>query len=154
MRVRIRIPLLDIASWSGEFPWPRKAHDWALIDTDDTPQTGHQYLFRRSIDGAETAYYRCYNPTRARIGELVGVAGARWPVEECFEAGKNEVGLDQYQVRTWKAWHRHITFAMLAHTFLAVTARHQKKGAPRPTQPTTEPTEPGQAISMASPTDA
>jgi len=106
-----------------------RVYDWALVDTADTAATGHQYLFRRSIDGAETAYYRCYNPARARIGELVQVAGARWPVEECFEAGKNEVGLDQYQVRTWDAWHRHITFAMLAHTFLAVTAHTTKKGA-------------------------
>ena len=112
-----------------------RAYDWALLDTADTPGAGHQYLFRRSLDGAETAYYRCFNPARARIGELVQVAGARWPVEECFGAGKNEVGLDQYQVRTWNAWHRHITFAMLAHTFLAVTAHTAKKGAAAPTAP-------------------
>ncbi|HYA53150.1 MAG TPA: IS701 family transposase, partial [Streptosporangiaceae bacterium] len=49
-------------------------------------------------------------------------------IEECFGSAKNEVGLDDYQVRTWDAWHRHITLAMLAHTFLAVTAHKAKKG--------------------------
>lgn len=101
-----------------------RVYDWALIDSTDPD---HQYLIRRSIDDGELAFYHCYNPHRAGVGELVHVAGARWPIEECFGSGKNEVGLDNYQVRTWNAWHRHITLAMLAHTFLAVTAHKAKK---------------------------
>ncbi len=104
-----------------------RVYDWALIDSDDPD---HQYLIRRSIDDGEPAFYHCYNPHHARFGELVGVAGARWPIEECFGSSKNEVGLDNYQVRTWNAWHRHITLAMLTHTFLAVTAHHAKKRGP------------------------
>jgi SRSO17 transposase len=107
-----------------------RVYDWALVDSDDPD---HQYLIRRSLDGSELAFYRCYNPDHVRWGELVGVAGARWPIEECFGSSKNEVGLDNYQVRTWTAWHRHITLAMLAHTFLAVTAHNAKKrGAATP----------------------
>jgi SRSO17 transposase len=101
-----------------------RVYDWALLDSD---AAHHQYLIRRSIDDGELAFYHCYNPHGARFAELVGVAGARWPIEECFGSAKNEVGLDNYQVRTWNAWHRHITLAMLAHTFLAVTAHHAKK---------------------------
>ena len=63
------------------------------------------------------------------------IAGARWAIEECFEEAKGQVGLDQYEVRKWDGWRRHITLAMLAQAFLAV-ARHQpaqrgsgKKGA-------------------------
>jgi SRSO17 transposase len=101
-----------------------RVYDWALIDSADPD---HQYLIRRSLTGGELAFYHCYNPGRAGFGELVHVAGARWPIEECFGAGKNEVGLDNYQVRTWDAWHRHITMSMLAHTFLAITAHKAKK---------------------------
>jgi SRSO17 transposase len=101
-----------------------RVYDWALTDADDPD---HQYLIRRSIDDGELAFYHCYNPHGASFGELVHVAGARWPIEECFGSSKNEVGLDNYQVRTWNAWHRHITLAMLTHTFLAVTAHHAKK---------------------------
>ncbi|MFF5099645.1 MULTISPECIES: hypothetical protein [Actinosynnema] len=50
------------------------------------------------------------------------MAGMGWSVEDCFQTSKTEVGLDQYQVRRYDAWYRHITLAMLAHTYLAVTA--------------------------------
>jgi SRSO17 transposase len=102
-----------------------RVYDWALIDSTNLD---HQYMIRRSIDDGELAFYHCYNPNHAGFGELVHVAGARWPIEECFGSAKNEVGLDNYQVRTWDAWHRHITLAMLAHTFLTVTAHTAKKG--------------------------
>jgi len=104
-----------------------RVYDWALIDSTDPD---HQYLIRRSTDDGELAFYHCYNPNHAGFGKLVHVAGARWPIEECFGSGKNEVGLDDYQVRTWDAWHRHTALAMLAHTFLAVTAHKAKKGGP------------------------
>jgi SRSO17 transposase len=107
-----------------------RVYDWALIDS---AERDHQYMIRRSIDDGELAFYHCYNPNHAGFGELVHVAGARWPIEECFGSAKNETGLDNYQVRTWDAWHRHITLAMLAHTFLAITAHKAKKrGANNP----------------------
>jgi SRSO17 transposase len=125
----------ELASQLRRNAWQRRAcgigskgfrvYDWALIESVNPD---HQYLIRRSIDDGELAFYHCYNPTRAGFGELVHVAGARWPIEECFGSGKNEVGLDHYQVRTWDAWHRYITLAMLAHTFLAITAHKAKKG--------------------------
>jgi SRSO17 transposase len=45
--------------------------------------------------------------------ELVRVIGARWPIEECFEAAKGEAGLDNYQVRLYHAWYRHITLQIM-----------------------------------------
>jgi SRSO17 transposase len=50
-------------------------------------------------------------------------------VEECFGAGKNEAGLDNYQVRLYHAWYRHITLSMLALAFLAVIRAAAKKGS-------------------------
>jgi SRSO17 transposase len=47
------------------------------------------------------------------------VAGVRWAVEECFQAGKGQVGLDHYQVRRYDAWYRHASLAMVALAFLA-----------------------------------
>jgi len=93
-----------------------RVYDWALLESDD-PE--HPFLVRRSLDGGELAYYHCYNPRREGFGALVRVAGQRWPVEECFEAAKQEAGLDNYQVRKYDAWYRHITLAMLALAFLA-----------------------------------
>jgi SRSO17 transposase len=44
-----------------------------------------------------------------------------WQIEEAFEQAKGEVGLDHYQVRQYRAWYRHVTLAMAALAFLAVT---------------------------------
>lgn len=108
-----------------------RTYDWAIIDSSEPP---HQYMIRRSIDDGELAFYHCHNPRHEPVGELVRVAGARWPVEECFQTGKGQVGLDNYQVRLYDAWYRHMSLAMLAQAFLAVVAyRHRtKRGGPQP----------------------
>ena len=56
------------------------------------------------------------------------VAGTRWAIEECFEEAKGQVGLDQYEVRRWDGWYRHITLAMLAHAYLAVVRLQANTG--------------------------
>jgi SRSO17 transposase len=100
-----------------------RLYDWALIDAGD-----RQLLVRRSLkpdpEGSlELAFFLCWSPRPVTLAELAAVAGARWAVEDCFAEAKNETGLDHYQVRQYTAWYRHITLAMLAHAFLAVTAR-------------------------------
>jgi SRSO17 transposase len=68
----------------------------------------------------ELAFYLTHAPEGTTLARLVRVAGTRWTIENCFEAAKGEVGLDDYEVRSWAGWHRHVTLAMLAHAFLAV----------------------------------
>jgi SRSO17 transposase len=76
---------------------------------------------RRKIKKPEEfTFYLTLAPTATTLAELVQVAGTRWTIESCFEAAKSEVGLDQYEVRSWTGWHRHITLAMLAHAYLAI----------------------------------
>lgn len=106
--------------------------DWAVASLpvyDDTTPPGWRrwLLIRRSLTANrrgehELAYYLCCAPTGTTDDDLIRVAGSRWAVEDCFQTAKTEVGLDQYQVRRYDAWYRHITLAMLAHTYLAVTA--------------------------------
>jgi SRSO17 transposase len=43
-----------------------------------------------------------------------------WQIECSFQQAKGQTGLDDYQVRRYDAWYRHITLAMLANAFLAV----------------------------------
>jgi hypothetical protein len=111
---------------------PRVYH-WARAALRPPEDTGNGYwlLVRRSVsDPTELAYYLCHGPAGTPLRELVRVAGARWVIEESFQSAKGEVGLDQYQVRRWDGWYRHITLAMLAHAFLTVTraATDEKRG--------------------------
>ncbi len=102
---------------------PRVYH-WARAATRPLEDSGrgHWLLVRRSLaDPTDLAYYLCHGPAGTPLRELVRVAGARWAIEETFQTAKGEVGLDQYQVRRYHSWYRHITLAMLAHAFLTVT---------------------------------
>lgn len=108
-----------------------RVFDWATatVPTESAagPGWGRRLLARRSLTPGvkgefEIAYYLCGAPLGTSDDELIRVAGARWAVEDCFQTAKTAVGLDQYQDRRYDAWYRHITLAMLAHTYLAVTA--------------------------------
>ena len=88
-------------------------------------------LIRRSLsDPSKRAYYRAAGPAQTTLAELVAVAGSRWKIEEGFEQAKGEVGLDQYEVRAWRAWYRYITLSLLVYAALVVMqaqAREQEK---------------------------
>ncbi len=113
-----------------------RVYDWARVPIRPwwAPGRGHWLLARRSLsDPDEIAYYICYGPRRATLSALVGVAGRRWPVEECFKQAKQETGLDDYQVRTWRGWYAHVTLSMLALAWLAAIRATEQKGAGRQT---------------------
>jgi SRSO17 transposase len=107
-----------------------RLYDWALVRLVPPPQPGFEQalLIRRPLDAPsdpkelvkELAYYLTFAPAGTLLETLVAVAGRRWTIEESFAAAKGEVGLDQYEVRRYPSWYRHITLAMLALAYLAV----------------------------------
>jgi SRSO17 transposase len=127
-RVDAMIAKLPAGAWKrrscGAGAHGPRVYDWAWtpIRRDFGGQRRGWVLARRSVSGpAGIAYYVCYGPRGTRLRELIRVAGARWAVEETFQTSKNEVGLDHYQNRRYDAWYAHITLAMTALAFLAVT---------------------------------
>jgi SRSO17 transposase len=113
----VRVSAGDGAKGPRWYAWARVA-----IRPLADPERGYWLLVRRSLtDPTDLAHYVCYGPPDATLADLVRVAGTRWAIEDGIEAAKGEVGLDQYQVRRWDGWHRHITFCLLAPAFLAVT---------------------------------
>ena len=108
-------------------------YEWARVPIRPLGEAGWGYwlLARRSLsDPGELAYYVCFGPEDTSLADLVRVAGMRWTIEEGFKEAKGEVGLDQYEVRRWTGWYRHITLALLAHAFLVVLRSELEKGEP------------------------
>ena len=108
-----------------------RLYDWACLQVPDesAPGTAHWLLVRRSLSTpTECAYYRVFGAADTPVAEMVQVAGRRWAIETSFEEAKGTVGLDHYEVRKWTAWYRHVTLALLAHAYLAVTRRHASEG--------------------------
>jgi SRSO17 transposase len=126
-RVEDRVAGLPAASWhrlsAGDGAKGPRLYDWAYLPYrgDTAPGWEKGLLIRRSIaQPDELAFYLTHAADGTALADLVQVAGTRWAIEACFEAAKGEVGLDQYEVRSWTGWHRHVTLAMLAHAYLAV----------------------------------
>lgn len=98
---------------------PRE-YEWTYQPINTPPEaTGQRYLLvRRTLtEGTLTAYW-AFAPATISLAELALAAGARWAIERCFQETKSQLGLDQYEVRTWRGWHRHMTLVMAAYAFL------------------------------------
>jgi SRSO17 transposase len=131
-----RLGFRTVADWLEDVPsgaWQRlsagegakgpRLYDWVHLPCGwlEAPEGWQKgLLIRRKLAQPEAfTFYLTLAPEAAGLSDLVRVAGMRWTIEACFEAAKGEVGLDQYEVRSWTGWHRHITLAMLAHAYLA-----------------------------------
>ncbi len=89
-------------------------------------------IFRRNLGPQrEVKYYLSNAPAQCTLADFARVSGLRWPIETVLEEGKTEVGMDQYETRTWSGWHHHMCQAMLAHLFLMrLRWLFQKKSSP------------------------
>ncbi len=126
-----------VASWPAD-AWQRLSagegsqgprwYDWAWLPMSwrwAPDGMAHWLLARRSVSQPdEIAYYFVFGPADATLQQVVQVAGTRWQVEQAFELAKGEVGLDEYEVRTWVGWYRHVTLAMFALAYLTVVRLH------------------------------
>ena len=126
-------PVHDLFSGLPRQKWKRRScgagahgprvYDWARVQVRPWHREDrrHWVIARRSVSRPqEISYYIAYCPAETTLDDLIRVAGSRWAVEECFQTAKQECGLDDYQVRRYPGWHRHITLAMAAHACLTV----------------------------------
>jgi SRSO17 transposase len=137
--------LLPEEAWvvlsAGEGSKGPRLYEWAWLqlpeETEAASGRARWVLIRRSLsDRSQRAYYRASGPAQTTLPELVRVTGSRWQIEEGYEQTKGGVGLDQYEVRTWRAWYRYVTLALLAYAVLVVMqqqVRAQEKKVGQPT---------------------
>ena len=90
------------------------------------------WLFlRRHPDTHVLKTYLAHGSADLPLDTLVWLAGMRWPMETCFQEGKQLVGLGDYEGRSWTGWHHHMTLCLLAHFFLVrQKLRREKKPLP------------------------
>jgi SRSO17 transposase len=86
---------------------------WLILRRD--PETGEQKAFLSNAPASVTS------------ARLVALSGMRWPIEQIFEVAKQQLGMGDYEVRSWPGWHHHMTLVILAHFFLVRLQRRLKK---------------------------
>jgi SRSO17 transposase len=97
---------------------------WVWFSEEGLPSGRERLLVRRSLgQKAEIKYQRSNAPAEIPLQKLAEVRGSHWSVEQSFEAGKGECGLDEYETRGWVGWHHHSALSLLALAFLALQRR-------------------------------
>jgi SRSO17 transposase len=108
---------------AGEGTKGPRWYDWRWLPLAEPlePDWRRRLLVRRRVsDPTDLTAYVVFAPQETTLEAVVPVAGMRWTIESGFEAAKGEVGLDDYEVRSWTGWYRHITLAMWALALLTV----------------------------------
>jgi SRSO17 transposase len=108
---------------AGEGSKGERYYDWLSLPINSPEKENWKccLLIRRSIIKAdELRAFICFYPEETSLKKLAEVSGIRWTVEQSFKESKGEVGLDQYEVRSFNGWYKHITLACLAHALLTV----------------------------------
>lgn len=90
-----------------------------VLVRDGLPAADNWLVLRRSLsERSQLKTYLSNAPARTPHSILVGKSGMRWPVEAAILECKSEVGMDHYEVRSWRGWHHHMSLTLLAHHFL------------------------------------
>lgn len=124
--------VVDVAASLPAASWKRRTikegskgpivADFAMLHVfavrDGLPGPEVWLVFRRVLSSGELKVYLSNAPLETPQLTLVRLSGLRWPIETCFEDGKQLLGMGDYQVRSWTGWHHHMTMCILAHFFL------------------------------------
>lgn len=95
------------------------------------PREAPVWLFLRRTEDGQVKYAFANAPADTSLAELCRAATLRWPIEQCFQDGKSQVGMDHYEHRSWPAWHRHMLYVFLAlHFLLGLRLRFKKNASP------------------------
>ena len=100
---------------------PRTYEYWACRgweSRDGIPGRASWLIARRNPDGSELKYYLSNASANTPLQQMAWVGAMRWCAETSYEQAKTEGGLDEYEVRTWPGWYRHITLVLLVMAFL------------------------------------
>jgi|SaaInlV_130m_DNA_3_1039695.scaffolds.fasta_scaffold22756_1 SRSO17 transposase len=134
----IRQDLLSLAQAIPNSQWEKLAftlaesgwvtYEWARCRIEMTSdEIGQQWLLIRRNSPDNYDFFVSNSPVETTLSELVAVALIRHQIEQCFEEAKDQLGLADYEVRTWHGWHRHMTLCFLAHTWLTFMRFHQRQ---------------------------
>jgi SRSO17 transposase len=147
-----------VAAWvrrsCGDGARGPRVYDWAYVPVRpavrDEEGWLHAVLVRRHPERRdEVAFYLVHAPTGTPLAEVLRAAGARWTIEDTFKQAKGLVGLDHYEVRSWRGWYRHVTLALLALAALTVATRPGGRPGRRPA-PSTSPSPPRRSAGSSS----
>ena len=117
---------VDVAEGAKGMIQAKIARIRIVVSRDGLPGEDRWIFLRKSLADGQIKYAISNAPQDIPLQEMIRVSILRWPIEQCFQEGKSELGMDHYEHRSWDAWHRHMTFVFVAQLFL-LRIRHRFK---------------------------
>ena len=102
------------------------------------PHDSSVWLFIRKASDGKIKFSFSNAPNDMPLCEMCKASMMRWPIEQCFEEGKGQLGMDHYEHRSWPAWHRHMIYVFLGLHFLLRLRMKFKKNSDSHFAPSTE----------------
>jgi SRSO17 transposase len=140
-----KVPFVRVDTWAGQQPASR----WqkmrvragtkgelvvralsVLVQTKEANGAvggAERLVVIRNVAGEPQTWYAVSNARHEPLQTVVTVKASRHTIEELYQDGKGEVGLGEYEVRSWVGWHHHMTLAILALWFLELEKRRVGK---------------------------
>lgn len=139
------VPQSDSQQWQrlscGAGSKGERFYDWARVAVNCDQSEGCQrwLLFRRCLEHPDDprfiSYYQVFAKNNTTLETMAQIAGQRWRIEECFKFAKDQLGLGEYEVRSWHGWYRHITLVLAAQTVLSILRQQAEPVLIRATPP-------------------
>jgi SRSO17 transposase len=104
----------------GPIVWEAKQTRIVMKNAEGLPGIDlHLVVARNVLDTDEVKFFVSNAPPETNVETMLLVAFSRWRVERCFQDQKQEVGLDQWEGRTWRGLRRHLILTSVSYLFLA-----------------------------------
>ncbi|MDR1049986.1 MAG: transposase, partial [Deltaproteobacteria bacterium] len=89
-----------------------------VLDIRKNKPNNWVWLHARKLSNGEIKYAISNAPEDTPLSKFTEVATMRWPIEQCFEECKSQLGMSQFEGRSWKGFHRHLNIVFVAHLFI------------------------------------
>ena len=99
------------------------------ISKNNLPGNAYWLVIRRSLDGKETKFYLSNAQPDTPFDDMKQAVVMRWSIEQSFKIAKSELGMADYESRSYIAWQRHMIYVFLAMLFLLIMQDRLKKNS-------------------------
>jgi SRSO17 transposase len=116
--IKSKVALITVYTWDGQ----------------SSSSKQRQLLIRISVTahGNEEIKYALCNtkPGQYTAKQIAQMQAQRYFVERSFQECKTDIGMSEYQVRGWKAWHHHMAMCLMAQAYVLTQKKEHQKDMP------------------------
>jgi SRSO17 transposase len=116
--VKSKVAVINVYTWDGHSSCSKQRQLLIRVSQTDSGSEEIKYALCNAKPGQ-------YTPT-----QIVQMQAQRYFVERAFQECKTDIGMSEYQVRGWKAWHHHMAMCMMAQAYVLTEKKEHQENMP------------------------